>query len=85
MRLTVAHFRIKTQKLSSFFNMLLQNLQTQLAARSQLAQQLINKTHIPPTPPLPPPLHTDALCCLSVCLPCAYVERGREQRVIAFL
>lgn len=76
MRLTVAHFRIKTQKLSSFFNMLLQNLQTQLAARSQLAQQLINKTHRPPPRPF-----------LSLCLSpiCAYVERGREQRVIAFL
>lgn len=55
MRLTVAHFRIKTQKVSSFFNMLLQNLQTQLAQpASQLSQQLINKTHRLPFYPYTP-------------------------------
>lgn len=65
MGLTVAHFRIKTQKVSSFFNMLLQNLQTQLAQPAfQLSQQLINKTHRLPFYPCTPFTQTP-LCRVS--------------------
>lgn len=71
--LTVAHFRIKTQKLSSFFNMLLHNL---LPLPNSLGNSLIKHTHthLPVSPSLSLP-HICAARARATCNCISLVRR----------